>query len=138
MVTMAELLNPTDHPWVRLVAPEDLADMRKDLERGADPGHCSHGDPVDEVIAKWRYFALDGVEAPSDWVAFDLSAELWFGYLGPESTAECRRDFAAAASDADRERLFYGWRSTGAIMSDPALAASLSAPIEGPLEDVSL
>ena len=132
------ILDQSEHPWVALVPAQDLADMREDLASGPDAGHCSHGDPHDEVIRQCRYFALDSAAPPANWSAFDFSAQLWFGYLDAGSQAACRDDFAGAASDKARERLFYEWRSTGAVMSDPVLSASLLKPHLDQLEGVEL
>jgi hypothetical protein len=131
---MARLLDLANHPWVSLVAPKDLAGMRKDLASGADPEHCSHGDSVEAVVRQWRYFALDSVAAPTDWTAFSPAAELWFSFLEGAAQAECRAEFLAASSDAEREELFYAWRSTGAILSDPELSARLREPDLEPLD----
>lgn len=128
---MTLLLDPSDHPWVSLVSPDDLADMREDLGSGSDPEHCSHGDPVEDAIRNWRYVALDSVPAPTDWEMFRLSDQLWFGFLDEENRAACRSEFAAASSDEKREHLFYGWRSTGAVLSDPVLTTRVRARREG-------
>jgi hypothetical protein len=122
---MTSQLDPDIHPWLGLVSLEDLAGMRADLESGIDPEHCSHGDLVEDVVRQWRRFALDSVVPPTDWTKFDLSAELWFGFLQPGEQAECRADFATALSDNERGILFCEWRSTGAILSDPVLAERL-------------
>lgn len=130
LLDMTAHLDPVDHPWVTLLSPDELADMREDLVSGVDAGHCSHGTPIDEVVGLWSYFTLDEMQPPVDWVDYDVSVELWFTYLDKEDAAMCRAEFAAASTDEERTQLFWGWRSTGAIRSDPILTARLLEPID--------
>jgi hypothetical protein len=137
LVAMKNLLDPAVNPWLDLLPPGRLAELRADIgPDGARNGLCVHGRPLAEILEEWRYEALDSMPAPVDWATFMVKEQPWFAYLDPDSAAACTAEFAALdrddAPDGEREEAFSGWRSTGAICSYRALATRLREPHEPP------